>query len=177
MAVAAALEEESDENVYKSFYLSGITCFMPSQYSNHKSPFCFKADLWERGNWKEKSFWVFYKFGLVIAGYKKPDHPLPSSKTTLAAQGSRSKKWPSNYCDWKSIQELCNTLQCSLAPFFHWKLPNEYISLNLQRATHSRTLFSLKAHFTWAKFSNGCQITPLYLVWLTMVIRKENFIL
>lgn len=79
----------------------------------------------------ERKNWVFYKFGLVIASYKKPDHPLPSSKTTLAAQGSRSKKWPSNYCDWKSIQEWCNTLQCSLAPFFHWKLPNEYISLNL----------------------------------------------
>lgn len=73
----------------------------------------------------------FHKFGLVIACCKKPDHPLPPSKTTLAAQGSTSKKWPSNYCDWKSIQELCNTLQRSLAPFFHWKLPNEYISLNL----------------------------------------------
>lgn len=131
LAVAAGLEEKLDENVYKSFYLSGVSCFMTGQYSNHKSLLYFKVDLWERGNWKEELFWGFYKFGFVIPCYKKPDHPLPLSKTTLAAQRSRSKKWPSNYCDWKSIQELCNTLQCSLAPFFHWKLPNEYLSLNL----------------------------------------------
>jgi len=44
------LEEESDDNVYKTFYLGGITCFVPGQYNNHKSLFCFKVDLRERGN-------------------------------------------------------------------------------------------------------------------------------
>lgn len=94
----------------------------------------FSVSKWicGKGGIERKNYLGFFNmFALVIASYKKPDHPLPPSKTTLAAQGSRAKKWLSNYCDWKSIQELCNTLQCSLAPFFHWKLPNEHISLNL----------------------------------------------
>lgn len=75
--VAAILEEESGENVYKSSYLSGVCCFMPGQYNSHKPLFCFKVDLRERTNWEEGLFGVFYKFGFAIACYKKPDHPLP----------------------------------------------------------------------------------------------------
>lgn len=158
VAAAAMLEEESHDNVYKISYLGGIARFMPGQYNNHKSLFCFKVDLWEKGNWKEELFWLFYRFVLVMVCYLKPDHLPPR---LLRQQQSRETD-PRN--DWAIIVIESPSKNYAILSTAHrllsLKLPNEYAKFKHTKSHSMKTLFSLKADFTLAKSSNGCQVTP-----------------
>lgn len=158
VAAVATLEEESDDSAYKTSYLGGTAWFMPGQYNNHRSLSCFKVDLWEKENWKEELFWLFYKSVLVMVSYLKSE-PFPPP--LLRQQQSRDTD-PRN--DWAIIVIESSSKNFAILSTAHWllslKLPNEYAKFKHTQSHSMKTLFSLKVHFTLAKFSNSCQVTP-----------------
>lgn len=106
VSAAARLVEEADDNAHKTFYLDSITCLISVQCNNHRCG--GKKEV------KENHFDYFKNlFSLQSAIWNLI---IPCPFKTTADQGNRSKKWLSNYCDWKSCSRLVQyfpMLSCS----------------------------------------------------------------